>query len=693
MSRSARRTPGALLAVLLLMLLFACRAGEQLQGLKTELLDKPKTFELEFRGDRTFRRGILQRAIQEELLDFEQMNFPAAAIDDAAYTLVGFYNDRGFPFAAVDYEFERSPKGKPRATFVIDEGPRTVVETVTFRGNAHFTAEDLFRQLRGPTTQALGLGKLYYVEAQADSAARSVESLYYQTGFLDVRVLGPEITFDESKRGVSLEFEVVEGPRFRLTEIELEPIEGQDMSQASAAARTFLGRPYFPRLAYEVRAAAEDHFAELGYVDAQSSFEESLDHATGEARLKIRLKLGELVRVRAVSVEGNTSTRESFILDQAGLESGQLLTRSAESDAFRSLYATGLFDSVDLQLQGQGAERDLVILVSEIETLSVSAEVGYGAWERARVIVGVRENNFLGTGRSLSVQAKLADRARGVTFFGSDPYTLNRRNVIGATAFWEEREQVSFDSLEVGAGFNITRFWTRQLRNIYGYEYRISQSDNVDVDVPGLNPDLDEDVNISSLYVTNIYDTRDSFFLPRRGMWVRARADFSLDALGTELPFVRLDGRIARYRPISETAQVAWTFRAGMIYPLEDQGIPLQERYFNGGQNTVRSFREDELGPTDAKGNPIGGEAFTVVSMELRQDLVRSFSAALFVDAGNVSLDYEDVLTFRDLRYAVGPGIRWLLPIGPVRLDWGINPNPREGEQDWVLQFSLGVAF
>lgn len=688
-----RRASLALFAGLLLAFLFACRAGEQIRGIKTELLDKPKTYKLEFRGGSTFRRGILQRAISEELLDFAQTGFPAAAIDDAAYTLETFYNDRGFPFTEVDYTLEKAGEGKPRAVFLIDEGPRTVVEEVAFRGNARFTAEDLFLQLRGPTTQALGLGKLYFVEAQAKSVARSVESLYYQSGFLDVRVQGPEITFDESRRGVSLAYEVIEGPRFLLSSIEIEPLEGHDTAGALAATGDFLGRPYFPRLAYEVRAAAEDHFAEEGYVDANSSFEESLDHATGEAKLTIRLELGELVRVHSLRVEGNTRTHARFILEQSGLEPGQLLTRSAEGDAFRSLYATGLFDSVDLKLDGVGTERDLVIVVSEVETLSVSAEVGYGAWERARVILGVRENNFLGTGRSLTMKAKLAERARGVTFYGSDPYTLSRRNVIGATAFWEEREQVSFDSQEVGAGLNLTHYWTRQLRNIYGYEYRISQSKNVDVVIPGLGPGLDENVNISALYVTNIYDTRDSFFLPRKGTWFRMRADFSLDELGTELPFVRLDGRIARYRPVTELAQVAWTFRAGMTYPLDDQGIPLQERYFNGGQNTVRSFREDELGPTDTKGNPIGGEAFTVISVELRQDLMNSFSAVLFADAGNVSLDYADVLTFRDVRYGVGPGIRWLLPIGPVRLDWGINPNPREFERDWVLQFSLGVAF
>jgi outer membrane protein assembly factor BamA len=216
----------------------------------------------------------------------------------------------------------------------------------------------------------------------------------------------------------------------------------------------------------------------------------------------------------------------------------------------------------------------------------------------------------------------------------------------------------------------------------------------VEVDVPVGEDDLTRDVNISALYLTQVLDTRDTFFLPTRGRWLRVRADFSLDELGTELPFVRLDGRHVRYHPLRPGTVLAWTARLGVIVPLEgDEEIPLQERYFNGGQNTVRSFREDELGPRDADGDPIGGEAFSVASVELRQDIVGDFSLALFADAGNVSLEASDALAFDDMRFGVGPGLRWLLPIGPVRLDWGINPDPRPEERDWVLQFSLGVAF
>ena len=79
--------------------------------------------------------------------------------------------------------------------------------------------------------------------------------------------------------------------------------------------------------------------------------------------------------------------------------------------------------------------------------------------------------------------------------------------------------------------------------------------------------------------------------------------------------------------------------------------------------------------------------------MEYRRALVSGLSAALFFDAGNVSLEHQDALEFADLRYGVGPGLRWLLPIGPLRLDWGINPSPRQGEDDWVLQLSLGVGY
>ncbi len=418
------------------------------------------------------------------------------------------------------------------------------------------------------------------------------------------------------------------------------------------------------------------------------------DPATGDVEIEVDCAPGVQVHLSEVVVEGNERTRTAFILARIEMKAGDLYDRRLERKAFRELYGTGIFDSVRIELVGAGPERVLRVAVEETETLSISAEVGYGAFERARLSVAVTEENLFGTGRTLSLEGKLAIKAKSVRFFLTDPWTFGKDYVLGLSTFYEARKNPSFDSKELGSGVNITHRYTPRFRNIYGYEYRFSDAHNISVEVPGEAIDEGNDAYVSALYLTSIYDSRDSVFLPTRGTWVRTRVEYAPEELASQLTFGRLDGRIARYDALGEQTLLAWTARAGVVLPIDSTDeIPLQERYFNGGQNSVRSFREGRLGPRDAGGHSIGGEGYTVLSVELRRKLLGNFTGALFVDAGNVSLGHEDFLDFADYRYGVGPGLRWLLPVGPLRLDWGINPNPRPDEPDWVLQFSVGVAF
>jgi outer membrane protein assembly factor BamA len=130
--------------------------------------------------------------------------------------------------------------------------------------------------------------------------------------------------------------------------------------------------------------------------------------------------------------------------------------------------------------------------------------------------------------------------------------------------------------------------------------------------------------------------------------------------------------------------------RGGLIYPLSS--VPIDERYFLGGSTTVRSFAERELGPKDRHGYPIGGEAFTVFNAEVTFPLVGALQGAAFVDAGNLIGSFNDA-GVQDMRFAVGLGLRYKLPIGPLRLDYGLNPSPRLHEDMGAFHFSFGFAF
>jgi len=672
----------------------ACRSTEDIGGLKVQLLDAPESYDLSFVGNETFLAGTLQRAAREDLLDFEQTGFRRASIDDAAYTIESHYLGQGFPFASVGYELEHPEGGRPVVRFTVDEGPRCVVQDVQFTGNLFFPGRDLRRLLGGPTTALFGLGELYYVLSEARAARQAVEDRYYENGFLDVEVSDPEVEFDEARTHATLRYAIDEHVQFRLASVELAGLDEDQERAIRPTVSSFLGRPYFPRLSYEVRARVAQYFVDRGHPDAVAEGAEELDGATGEVTLTVTVTPGQEVRIRDVVVAGNEHTRDGFILSRVSLEPGDRYSGRAVQESLDELYRTGLFSLVKIELEDSGAERVLQVTVEEVRTLSVSGEVGYGAYERARAMVRIQEDNLAGTGRSLALEGKLAVKAQGASMDFTDPWTLGRENILGASLFYDLREEPSFDRKEVGGGVSLTRPHGRHWRNVYGYLLRFSDAKDIAVEIPGEEIDEGDNAYVSEVDWTSIYDSRDSPFLPTRGTWWRTRLEYAPKELASQLTYWRVSGRIARYHALGEKAVLAWSAQAGAIFPIDrTDEIPLQERFFNGGQNSVRSFREGRLGPHDTNGNPIGGEGRTVLSVELRHALFSTFTGALFADAGNVALRHQDFLDFSDFRYGVGPGIRWLLPIGPVRLDWGINPDRRPDEAKWVVQFSVGVAF
>jgi outer membrane protein assembly factor BamA len=168
----------------------------------------------------------------------------------------------------------------------------------------------------------------------------------------------------------------------------------------------------------------------------------------------------------------------------------------------------------------------------------------------------------------------------------------------------------------------------------------------------------------------------------------------SLAAIGSELEFLRVKLEHSRFLALASKTTLALSARVGWIAQLgSTEEIPIQERFFNGGENSVRSFRESELGPVDSNGTPVGGEASTTATVELRQALGRRFQVAAFVDVGTVELQHQDVFRFTDPGFGIGLGLRYLLPIGPIRLDGAVNPDPGVGEADSALHLSVGFSF
>jgi len=670
--------------------------------------ERPR-FELEFEGNLAFTRRQLEERCQHERERIREYGLTRATLDDIAYTVEHHYRTQGYAFAATRYEWH-GDGAVPRGLVLIDEGPRVELTRVTIGGLEELSRKQLgveqrselerfFQQGRSGFMQA---ERTHYVASRLEREALDLERYLIDKGFLEARVGQPEVEFSESRAEATAHIVVVAGAHFRFAAIEVAGATALDADQVEALTSTTVGAPYSARRLLALRARLVEACRVRGYPDARivPRTELSMDaDGDGKARVELQVELGDEVTISEVLVRGAQRTSADFIKRRIELEPGARYDARLVREANQKLFRTGLFSRLALELEGDGAERSLIVEVEEAPAREVWVEPSWGSYEGFRLLYGGRHKNLFGSGKRLSFDGKVGQRATGADLSLSDPFLMDFDIEGTASLFLDRREEPSFSWHEAGVQLGLEKRWTPIVETHLAYSIRATDVFDVTVSPTVLeDPDtydsLLQSIDIGSLATGIVRDTRDNPFNPERGSYARAVVEWADDSLGSELDFLRLLLGTSRFARSGRDTILAATARMGWIEPTEDgEVIPLQERFFNGGENSVRSFSESQLGPKDADGDPVGGETYEVLSVELRRRLAGNLWGAAFVDSGNVGTDASQFFKFENQRHAIGLGIRYLLPIGPVRLDVGYNPDAREDEEDWAVHFAVGLAF
>ncbi len=673
-----------LAACVLALIALGCRATQ------SEEIELPFELALEFElhpeGEGRVRAEQLEGVVRRELERLEVTTPDKAAVDDAAFALELFYRRLGHAHVRVDYAWEPDSPGRPLARFEVLEGPRVRVRELVLTGAEALAPESVRARLGGLA------GGGVYDEQLLDERLAELRDLYRERGHLRVSIEPPDARFDPDGRAVVLTLALHEGPVFRVRAVEVNGGIPELAPLANELVRTHVERLYDPAAQAEIEHTLTEHYRRRGHADANVRVRAETDEQTGDVRIVAEIQPGERVRLAHFRIAGNLRTKDAAILGVMGLELGSIYDSERLRQAFRDLYATGLFESVELRLEGTGVERTLAIEVVEARFVQIRIEPGWGSYEGPRVLLGIEDNNFQGRGQVLALETTGSLRAQAARIAWVDRDFLGSRFTSETSFFVEQREEPSFDYTRRGFSFVVRRAWTERWSSTFGYEYRPTDVTNASATV--LAPDLDSDTQVAALSAGVALDDRDNVLLPTRGRQARARLEWADDGLGSDTEFVRAQLEYSRLLRFGDENVLVAAGRTGVIAPFgATDVIPLPERFFNGGENSVRSFREDELLPEGASGDPLGGEAATTLNLEYRHMLTGNLAGALFVDWGNVTLEIQDYLDFAGFRSAVGAGLRYLLPIGPVRLDLGVNPDPGEGEDEMVLHFSVGFPF
>ena len=677
--RARRDLHPARVAGLLLILAAASCKGGPLQSVEplSELM------QASFEGELVHEPDDLREVVRTELTSgTASREVTKARADDAAYALELFHRSAGYPDAEVSYEFEDGQP--PRVRFVITPGPAVRLGAVRVEGVERFEPDEL-AALLGPVAEGRP-----FVAKTLGAAASRLRTAYLAKGFLSVAVEPPRVV-RSSEDVAEVSFIVEEGPRHVIRSARIEGALEELEAPLNELAQAYVDQPYGPYVRFELGAAVRREHGLLGYPDCEVETEVGEEP---DVDLLVRVKPGPLVRISDIKVVGNDRVPDRRVKARIALAPGDVYDSKLVSRSFNQLYTTGLFEAVRFDLVGDGPERRLEVAVTETASLQVFVEPGWGSYEGPRVRAGIDENNLFATALRGRLEGWYSELARGVELQLADPFLFGTAVTGELSFFAKDREDPSFTVDEVGTGLDFRRAWTEELSTTIGFEFSETKLSDVDVNSGSVPQSLLQSIDIGELTFALSFDTRDNVLIPRSGNLARLHTGVAVDALGSSIEAFEAGVDLTTVVSFGDSTQLAAAGRVGVIQPYGDTDeIPLQRRLFNGGENTVRSFRESKLGPVDPNNEPLGGEARTMMSIELRRRLGGNLSGALFYDLGNVELNHEDYFDFDGFRHGIGIGVRYLLPIGPLRVDAAWNPDHRSSESEFVVHFSVGLPY
>ena len=630
--------------------------------------------------------NTLRRLHTDAWTSVQANNGRLADVDDLAFLLETYYHEQGFPNAVVTWEVNgQAPK---RVVFKIREGAQVLISSLDFQGSTIFKASELQALLTSPRSGFLGRGMPWFIQADIDGLPSSITRAYLARGYLSVSVEPPEVTIDERTSRAAVTVNIHENQPFHVGSIQCQGQQQISNQQLDAVIAQFRTKPAAPVRRVEIKAAIVEYYRNQGYAETTVRVTQNIRREDNVVDYQVQIEEGEQITIDEVRFQGNESTNESFLRERLRIDTGMVFAERAEREAFRRLFATGLFNSVSMSLEGQGSNRDLWVTVEERPSFEVFTAVGYGSYERARGSVGFEESNLFGNAKKLKLELGASTVGQSAEFSITDPWLFGSDIRFDIPFEYLEREEPSFTRRQVGFGAALRSQILPNLTGTISYQLRRSES----LDIQTVSGDVEDDVRIGSVRLQLTHDTRNDPFNANRGLRAFVRTEFGDEGLGSELEFTRTELSVAQHFPLHERIVLAVRAQTGFIKPINNSKvIPIQERFFNGGENTVRSFAESELGPKDQNNEPIGGEAATTATAELRFRVAGALQTSLFYDYGNVATETDDY--WDDFRSGVGGGVQYLLPVGSIRLDLGWNPSRRRGEDSYRVHLAIGMAF
>ena len=661
-----------------------------------------------FNGNKKLKDKQLEAIVQTRALG----PYNETTVEYDVQAIVDAYDRIGRGDATVTTQVVNLSGGRVNVAFEISEGDRTKIDQINFVGNNAYSdgrLADVINTKRSGFLSFLSRKDVYDPDKlRADEEL--LRRFYYNHGYADFRVISSTADIDPASGNYVITITIDEGQRYTFGDISVDStVENLDVERLQRLVETRQGQVYSAEKVEDTIIALSEAAATDGYPFAQITPRGNRDFVNGTISVTYLIDQGQRAYIERIEIRGNTRTADYVIRREFDLSEGDAFNQVMIRRAKRRLEALRFFKAVNITTQ-PGSEPDRVVVIVDVQdqtTGEFAIGAGYSTGsEGATATASITERNFLGRGQFIKLSVGGGVNTRDYSFSFTEPYFLGYRLAAGFDVFrTKNTSQTNYDIETTGVTFRVTAPITDNLSTTLAYNY--STEDYVRNSTAVLLFPIQDAIDNSpwvksSVSNTIVYDTLDSRITPREGIFARITSEFA--GLGGDANFYKTTGTASYYHTLSDYGDIVGLLSVGAGHVIPTSGdLRVFDQLFIG-QETIRGFESQGIGPRDTNGDALGGTTYFNATAEIGFPMPvvpRDFGlrGAFFADAATL---YGSDLNLNgtvvnglnmEWRASVGGSIIWTSPFGPLRLDIGIPVIKESFDKTQTFRFGTTGRF
>ncbi|WP_456341839.1 outer membrane protein assembly factor BamA [Thermovibrio sp.] len=668
--------------------------------------EKPVITDIVFKGNKEISTSKLKEElglISEEGEETKlQKPLDYKYLDQLKQKIEEIYLKRGYPGTEVYYTIERVSPTRAVATFVISEGYKANVCSIEIKGNKEVSSGDIEDAL---ITKPKSILKLRFnaplSQANLEEDVKRIKELYYRLGYLDVEVGEPQVV-KTGKECYKVIYPILkEGKPYKFGKIEFEGnrlFSKKEFLKLSKKVRP--GKRFNREAVDKLARKIIRKYGELGFIFANAVPEVKVHPENHTADVIFHIYEGERAFVRLINIKGNISTRDRTIRRELDLYETGIFNTVRLERSIRRLFNTGYFENVDVKPKVvEGTNKvDVDVNVKERLTGMFSIGAGYSSVSRLVAMVSLSKGNLFGTGDSGSISLQAGSRVFDFSISYNHKWWLDKPQTLSLGLYNNRYEYFTYTSKKTGFSTMVSRRLWEDWKVGLGYALERDKITDIDEDAPDIVKEEEgtETIGLATAFISR--DLRDNRFLPHKGDYFKLTTQVAGNFLLGDKNFYKVVGEYAYYFNFNDLP-IDWELpfiasvhaKIGYAEAFGDTSrLPIDYRFYVGGDTTVRGFRWGEAGPKDKDDDPEGANRELIFNFELGYDVTKMLRLIAFVDVGG---GWWDEYKLGDMRKSAGLGLRVLTPMGPIRLDIGWKLDRRSGESSSQWHFGMGSYF